>query len=356
VRQALHLARHLRLLAWLWVFGLPLASPGMVPPALQLGLKGGWTDNLLGDSLGQQDGSLALTLRLNQPLTRRLALEAGGSLTRFGDHDELDESNHSLALQTGGSTPAFENLWAQAGWFRQSYQGDYNLYDRDRLSLGLGLRRHQGQALRLRSQLQLSATAFPSYPDSLEADYRDAALSLGANLSLAWPLSLDLETGLQVRRYPELEPLVDTPWLWSTLRVSRPLGNRLGLRLQASRRWQLTADGNDLATLSANGLDPGELLWDGWRAELGLQHAGRRWRSSVSVDWLSADYAAEAGSAARQDEGLGVLLGSSRAWTLAHGWQLLLSLEGSQRRTRSTLSFYDTTTNSLRAGLALQSP
>lgn len=345
------------LAAWLWT--LPLASPSWAisAPSLRLALKTGWTDNLLGDSLGQADSQGALSLRLLQPLQRALALEAGGSLLHVLEHDELDESSQSLSLQAGGSSAAFEGLWAQVGWFRLNHHDIYDLYDRDRISTVMGLRRRQGESVRLRSQLQLSSTTFSRYPDSLEADYRDAALSLGANWALPLPLSLDGEAGLQIRRYPDLDPAVDTPWLWTTGRISRPLGESLGLRLQLSRRWQLSAQDDELATLSANGLDPGDLLWDGWRVELGLTRMSKGWRSSLTLDGLSNRYAAEAGSAARQDDGLGVALLCSRAWNLRQsGWQVQLSLEGSHRRTRSTLSFYESNTSSLLAGLTLQGP
>ncbi len=176
----------------------------------------------------------------------------------------------------------------------------------------LGARRRQGERLRLRSQFLASATSFPSVPDSLDADYRDLSLALGANLALDLPLALDLESGVQLRRYRDLDPPVDTPWLWTSLRLSRPLGERTGLRLLTSRRWQLAPGADDLLSLTESGLDPGELLWDGWQVEAGLQRLGRRWRSSLTVGWLAAEYAAEPGSSARHDESLQTALACSR--------------------------------------------
>jgi|GEM_PF-2146891 len=324
-------------------------------PSLRAALDAHWTDNELADSTRQEDKGAVLNLRLRQPLGP-FSVEAGGSLDRHDQHSELDQSSHSALASLNLAPGHWESLWAHAGLFNQAYSGDYQLYDRRRLFAAAGLRRVLVPHLKGRAQAQAATTRFPSYPDSLQANYRDLVLTVGLNGALPWPLAVDVEGGLQERRYVDMSEPVATAWSWSTLRLSRPLGERLGLRLQGSRRWQMSQSAVELDSLAANGLDPGELLYDGWQAELGLQHLGRRWRSTLSAERLWASYAAEPGVSARKDQSLALSLGATRALPLRQGWTLGLNLQLSRRWTRSSVAFYNTPSTLAQVGLSLALP
>lgn len=324
-------------------------------PELRAALDAHWTDNELADSTRQADAGALATLRLRQTLGP-FSLEAGGSTQHHAEHGELDQGNHSLLAAVNLSPGRWESLWAHAGRFAQSYEAEYRLYDRERLFAATGLRRALLPRVKGRAQLQAASTRFPSYPDSQHADYRDVALTLGLNASLPWPLALDVEGAWQERRYVDMAPQVATAWLWSSLRLSRPLGERLGLRVQGSRRWQMSQSTVELDSLAANGLDPAELLFDGWQGELGLQRLGRQWRNHLTVEGLWATYAAEPGFAPRQDRSWFLRVGAGRGLMLRQGWTLNLDVEVSRRWTQSSVPLYDASTTQFRLGVGLGSP
>ncbi len=344
-------ATRFRVLAITVAMGLcPVPGHAWSPPDVRVSLDSHWTDNELADSTRQADAGGLLGLRLRQPLGP-FSVEAGGNAQRHADHAELDQSSQSLLAGLSMAPGKWENVWAHAGLFTQRYAEDYRLYDRQRLFAATGLRRSMLTRLKGRAQLQVASTRFPSYPDSQHANFRDVALTLGANASLPWPLAVDVEGAWQERRYVDLDPAVATAWLWSSLRLSRPLGERVGLRLQGSGRWQLSQSAVELDSLTANGLDPAELLFDGWQAELGLQRLGRHWRNHFTVENLWATYTAEPGFAPRHDQSLALRLGATRGLSLRQGWVLSLDMELSRRWTQSSLPLYDAATTHFRVGL-----
>jgi hypothetical protein len=338
------------------LMGCLLAGPAAARPApsLQLSFQAEAGDNLLEDSLAWSDQGLGLDLRLFQPLAERLALTAGGGWTGYSDHDELAERRvHGGILLT---LPAhrLESLEARLGLSGQIHADDFSIYDQRRGSLQLAARGRPLGGLRPRGQLVVSETRFPSAPDSQQVDAREFGASLGINWAMALPLAVDLEAGSQSRRWFKLETPVVTAWHWTSLRLSRPLGTRWGLRLQLDRRWQPEPDGAELGVLGEHGLDPADLLWDGWQGEVGLQTGMAGWRVALRGSRLHADYTALPGQDGRRETRWESTASLSRTLALgawSAGWRALVELEVARRWTDSSLPLYDVV--STRGGLRL---
>lgn len=332
----------------------PSPALALGAPSLQAALRLDAGDNLLEDSLAWEDQGAGLDLRLLQPLAGPVALLAGGGWTGYADHGELAERDLQAGLWASLPTPRLEVLDARLTVAGHQHEESYAVYDQRRLALHLAARARPVGGLRPRGQLEVSETRFPSAPDSQRVDAREAGLVLGLNWALDLPLALDLETGVQARRWFRLDEPVSTLWSWTSLRLSRPLGPRWGLRLQADRRWQGTPPRDELDVLGEHGLDPADLLWDGWQGEAGLQTGVAGWRLSLRGTLLEADFVALPGQEARRETRREATAGLARTWlpaALPAGWRLALDLQLSRRWTDSSLALYDVA--STRGGLRL---
>jgi hypothetical protein len=337
-------------------------SPGAAAfplPSLQAGLQVEAGDNLLEDSLAWSDQGLGLDLRLLQPVGERLSLLAGGGWTTYADHDELAEGSLQAGLWYSLAAPRLEVFEVRLQASGQRHADGYSLYDQRRTSLQLAARGKPRGGLRPRGQLLLAETRFPSAPDSQRVDAREVGLSFGVNWALDLPLALDLEAGAQGRRWFRLDEPVETMWSWTSLRASRPLGSRWGMRAQVDRRWQGSPSGDQLAMLGEHGLDPADLLWSGWQGELSLQTGWLGWRTGLRGTRLAADFTALPGQEARREtrwEAGVVFSRTVRPAGLPAGWRLGAEVDLSRRWTDSSLTLYDVASTRGRLRLTLTSP
>lgn len=336
---------------------LLLAIAGTVAaraPELRLRFDLGWSDNLFLDSLETDDLSSTGSLLVRHDPTPALRAEAEIGRTGHSGTEDLGSTQGRVALRLGGGGERLERRWLSLESEFLAFGDDYELYDRRRVRLAGGLLWKTGPALRLKARAQTALSLYPSAPDSLAADNLDAGLALGCNLALDWPLAVDVEAGLQQQRYGDLPLPATTRHGWGTLRLSRPLGERLGLSLQGSLRRQFdTGDAERLALVDA-GLDSGELLRDGWRVESGLAWLGGSWRSRLRLGYASDAYLGLAGleMPAREDRTTALGLETRRAFDPATRLRIWLGLNAGWTACRSSDPLHDG--EALRLGLDLQ--
>ncbi len=311
----------LRLLVLLLLLGVVTPATGLSMPNLRAEVELGSTDNLFHDASAVSDQFHQLNLLLAQNLPAGLTFQFSGRLSRFNQEQDLSSTSHGLMLRFRKEVGSIESIWLNGGITFQNYGEAYTSYDRDRYFLSTGLVHRVNDAFRLRANVQMTRSAYPGYPDSLAVDYREEQVVTGMNLALQWPLAVDLEAGLLARRYVEFDDPAATVYSWQRLRLSRPLGTRFSLVLNLQQRQQREAGTDVLARLLAHGMDPGDMLWDGWQLNLRFNAILFGWRGGLEFSRTLAHYADTAeltGFPARNDRreeiGLSLTRGLPAKW------------------------------------------
>jgi hypothetical protein len=280
-----------RLLALLLILGFVTPATALSMPRFRAEVELGSSDNLFHDSSAVSDQFHQLNLMVAQNLPAGLTFQASGRLSRFNQEQDLSSTSHGLQLRFRRSLGSIESIWLNGGLSAQNYGEAYASYDRDRLFVSTGLVQRLNESFRLRANLQMTRSAYPGYPDSLAVDYREEQAVAGMNLALQWPLAIDLEAGLLARRYVEFDDPAATVYSWQRLRLSRPLGTRFSLVMNLQQRQQREAGTDVLARLLAHGMDPGDMLWDGWQLNLRFNAILFGWRGGLEFSRTLAHYA-----------------------------------------------------------------
>jgi len=264
-------------------------SAAIPPPGWSVNLNAGSTTNLFNDSLGVADRFGGLALSVEQNFTPNLLVTYDGYGQAYNEYTDLSNLQHVIAMEVGGYVGKRGEAWVAVQGFTLDYGEAYNLYNRRGYGVETGINWHASSRLRLRASGSWNTTKYPNAGD-VAADYDDFQVWSGANLATFHNLAANLEAGFQRRAYGSLETAASTTFLWTTLRLSGRLGTGFGGALNFTVRNQLAVGGDGLVALYEGGLDPGNLLWDGWRVGGELNRLAGLWRFTLGGQYGAARY------------------------------------------------------------------
>ncbi|MFH0883694.1 MAG: hypothetical protein V2A56_11965 [bacterium] len=255
-------------------------SLAFTPLGWSVGVDAGSTSNLFNDSLDIEDRYGSLSLSLEQILSPNLLVTYDGYGQTYNDYGDLSNIQHLAGLEVGGFVGSRGEAWGAVQGFTLGYGDAYNLYNRRGYGAETGINWYLSNRLRLRATGSWNATHYPN-ADTLAVDYNDLQVYGGVNIATTINLAADLETGLQRRSYSDLNTATSTTFSWTTLRLSGRLGQGTGGALTLMMRSQLSVGSKGLVALYEGGVDPGNLLWDGWRVGGEVNRIAGPWRFTL---------------------------------------------------------------------------
>lgn len=342
---------------------LLIALPARALPLPGYGLTMGttFTSNLFQDSLALGDKFTGFTLDLDESLTRNLLLYYTGRGELYSEYSDLSSLRHTGGVEVGEYVGRSGEIWGVLEGEQFTYGEYYSRYNRNSGRARTGWGWVMSPAIRLRGDLTAGATRYPN-ADTSDVDVNDYAATLGLNLSLRVPLALDIELGGSSRQYVELPSGTSAEAFWVTVRASKPLAPSTGLALSMTVREQLDVGSDGLSALYESGIDPGDLLWDGWRAGVDLNHRRGAWSGSVSLYRGRETYVetqALTGRGRREDSTTRFVVAARRSFPLTRGIESSTAAIGAAWLwvdTESTDTFYTWNGSSFMLTLMLISP
>ncbi len=327
------------------------------PPFFIVGAEFGQTSNLLFDSTGVNDFVGDFRLAIDQPLAEWLTLFYDVNLTRLSETDDLGSNHQEFGFYISRRNEQQETGFTVLG-NSLNYGDYYSTYDRRQFYLGVDTRRNLTRSLQLRGAVNFSSTTYPGYDAGLSVDHNDWKVVSGLNFSFNWPLALDLETGWQHRQYIDNITPLTTSLGYLQARCSRPLSSRAGIAAQLYLREQLGVEERELFALSYLGVNPGDLLWNGWQTQGTLNYILSDWRLKLVTSLQKAHYletSAVTGQAQRNDTRVAAQLGARRAVPLTNlPLRLWLNIDLYWHDNSSSSSYYTYTAGGLQLGLMLE--
>lgn len=271
-------------IALLWAFFALLSPVQALPPAwYSVGTETGATTNLFADSTELQDSFANLNVQLEQAVSKSILFYYSGFGELIYANNELGSSRHELGAEWGQQLGKRNELWlALNGWILD-YGDKYESYNRNAVKGVLGFRRVMSEAVRIRARWGESAIQFPQLGD-LNVDYLDSYVLAGCNFATTFRMGFDLETGYKQRNYHKLSSETATDYYWLSFRASRQLTPGLGLSLRGLLREQISVENDAIYALLSGGINPGDLLWDGWRMYAALNFRPSEWGRNVEWD------------------------------------------------------------------------
>jgi hypothetical protein len=327
------------------------------PPFFIIGTELGQTSNLLFDSTSVDDVIGDFRLAIDQPLAEWLTLFYDVNLSRLTETSDLSSSHQEFGFYISRNSEQ-QKTGFSALVNSLNYGEYYSTYDRRQLYLGVDTRRTFTQSIQLRGGVNFSSTTYPGYTAGLSVDHNDWQVVSGLNLSFNWPLALDLETGWQHRQYIDNITPLNTSLGYLKLRGSRPLSNRAGLAVQLYLREQPGVEEQELFALSSLGINPGDLLWNGWQTQGTLNYILTDWRMKLGASLQEAHYLETSvidGQAQRNDTRVAAQLGARRAIPLTNlPLRLWFNIDLYWQDNSSSSSYYTYTAGGLQLGLTLE--
>jgi hypothetical protein len=341
---------------------LAVSAWALPPAGWSVAVGGGTTSNLFRDSLGLGDEFARLSGGVDQPLLRSLLAYYEGQGEAYAEYGGLSSFEHTAGLEAGTFLGERAEAWAAAEGVLHAYGEQYELYDRRGLYFGGGLRWVVSPLLRTRLRAGYSTTRYPN-AGSLSVGTDDLTAALGVNLATRASVALDAEAGFESRLYPDLQPETRAEAVWAVLRLSAPLGQRTGGAVRLTVREQLTVGSEGLTALYEGGIDPGNLLWDGWRIGAELNHRAGESGFELSLRGEAGlerfvEVQALTGRPGREDRAVRARVTLSRTFTpggsAGPALSLWLSLHASA--VSSTDSYYNANTTAATVTLSVLSP
>ncbi len=266
------------------------------PPLLDLNFQAETTDNLFADSVSLADSHLSLTLDIEQSLDRSIKVFYSGIVDGYHEISSLSSAFNQGGLDFNLDYKDNTNVWMQAGGSDLQYRQEFSLYNRQQVFLSAGGAYQYNDAVSLRIMGNADWTAFPSYTDTASVDYRNLQSAMGMNIGFKMPIGLDFETGYQQRYYYKMrdsnnkESQVNTSFFFANFRISTQITRSTGASIQCTWRDQLANDRPSLRMLYLNGVDPSDLLWDGWLIDATITRYLSPWKIQLITSYSNLDF------------------------------------------------------------------
>lgn len=259
---------------------------------LEVGLNGGYTDNLLSDStsLSDRHSSESVSVRYYP----HSSLEISGT----ADHSYYDRvlrlSNvHTALTVTYIPTKAGArfSLYTSGTYGGRRYRSELDDYDNNDFSGSVSAGYKLLPNMLVRAGVNVKGTAYLAYDSG---DQESFEVFSGLNFSLPYQNAFDLEIGYGetgLKYYPDVDSLTrkiivttidpgdpeaallegQIKSIYISPRISRPIGSKTGVSLTLTNRIFQNSDSKVVAGASVGLLSPWTALWDGWSATFNVK-------------------------------------------------------------------------------------
>lgn len=263
-------------------FSCPNASFGNA--LFELGVNGGYTDNLVGDSSAIVDRYSTTTAAVRFYPTTKTEFNISGDAMFYDRTPGL--SNRKAAIGAKFIPLKAESklsLFFSSDFDIRRYRTDYATYNNNNYNVRTALGYRLGSATRLRAGIQILGT---EYLGSSSGDKTSSEVYLGFNTTILGSNSFDCEFGYGSMDYRFIDPVLEfidfenpeaalvsghLKSVYVSPRFSRPLGSRTGVNLTVSYRQFVNGDDRIVYGSSVGLLSPWTSVWEGTSATLSIK-------------------------------------------------------------------------------------
>jgi len=262
----------LLVLACLLILSMPIRADF----SYEINLKGGYTGNLLNDSLGMEDSYSTSRASFKYYPLSTLEIGLSSEYTYYSKTYGLSNLLYSgtvIHIPTVESSPV--TVYLSAGYDRVRYRENIESFDNKTIRVKASLSYRVSSGMRLRTGSNLAATRYVN-ADSISADNDQYELFAGANMSFLGSNSLDIETGFSFTNYSFINDSLEwfnpvDPGLrdghfrsfYISPRFSRPLGLKTGISVTYKYRHFANINRAVVLGYATGFLSPWALVFDG---------------------------------------------------------------------------------------------
>ncbi len=264
----------------------------------ELGFNGGYTNNLLRESIGYDDNYSTTRASLKYYPLDQLQLNAGIDYTYYGILYDLSNWVGRTGVIWIPLNPERKlNLYVEGTFDTRRYRGAFAEFDdyngATKVSVGYAV----NPQFQIRSGLRLNMTAYTRTDTTTDADYQQGELFAGLNATFLGTNSFDLEVGYGTTRYSSIDavahPVFDTtqnpfgqwvqespsglidegnfPAIYISPRISRPIGDKTGLSLTYTWRKFNDIENSVVMGYTTDFLSPWASFFDGSSVQFRLK-------------------------------------------------------------------------------------
>ncbi|MBZ0264993.1 hypothetical protein K8I28_10020 [bacterium] len=278
----------------------PVNTFALDPPWFRISLNSGYLTNLYFDSTEANDSYASLFATVEQPLGSFAYLYYEGTASQYLDNTAYSSMSHSAGLEMNYSLAKTFYGWVTGSTSLLGYHNEYTIYNRFNQRADAGIRWEPGDVTIFRLGSDFINSTYPDASDTLQIDYREFSNYIGINTTLILPFvlhesigplpfSFDSELGFQNRLYLGDES-PQTGFAYLSFRLSAPLSPRTGSSLKLILKQQADENQVSLRSLYVGGIDPGVLLWSGWRGIASVSRLLGNWRADVYLGYRQSKY------------------------------------------------------------------
>ncbi len=336
-------------------------------PGIRISVDMGATDNLYFDYSAENDLLLNVLLDLDLPVTNSFSAFYHSSYAGYSESKELESFDHVAGISYTSTWGQFGSFWLEAGGNKRLFNSPYDIYDQDGLFVVTGATYDFSSGLQMRLNFEWSNSVYPEYTRRVNRirfvtiDYNDYSINLGSNFSLWSVYAVDLEAGIQERRYAG-DDGPSTSFLVMKTRISRQLNRNTGLAFYAQYHNQVDPGEHEIFTFYSRGVNAHEQLWDGWDTGLVLTRFLGQWRLQSTIAYRNTDYVEipvllerRLGLKNRSDKALNVDVDLRRViYTNHESFRIWWYADYCFERNLSTVAYYEYDLNEIHAGITAE--
>ncbi len=266
------------------VCSIHVSAWGLTSPWFRISAEAGMTTNLFGDKFDQEDKFGGISLSLEQNLHKSVILFYDGNIQEYIETNDLGYRNHEGGLFFHTYLGPSTGIQLTTSISDLQYYSYFSSYNNRILNGALSLNSRLDNTLNIRAGIDAYSIRYPSYSDTLSVNFNEMNSLIGVNFSIPVPIAVDMEAGLQYRNYVDFESPTETRYGWMSCRLSGPLGYRFGGSLAVILHEQFYISDDELYSLSTGGIDPSELLWDGWSLRGNLTRIIGNWKTTGRIE------------------------------------------------------------------------
>lgn len=270
---------------------LPCRAFSLDPPYLTAGLDTRRTDNLFQDSTQTGDMETSLYLDMDQPLLLSLMGVYSGEIRYIRENTGMSSLINRFGLDYMTLTDKYQEFWISPTFEMVRYHRDYDIYSYQDMVVEGGFGFQLPDYAKLAIQGRVAWFWYPFTQDTLSVDYSERSATVTFQAAVPrFPVSWEIEGGFQSRSYPGIKenPVSDMFSLFTG--ISASLGTRTGFRLESTVQDQVNASTATLYRLWRNGIDPANILWDGWIIDTRIKHLVPPWSFIPFLEWYDKNY------------------------------------------------------------------
>lgn len=250
----------------------------------ELGLNGGYTDNLVGDSSSLVDRYSTTTALVRFYPTAKTEFNISGDAMFYDRNPGLSNRKAGIGAKFIPLNPESPlSLFLRSEFDIRRYRAEYDRYNNNNFNIRTAIGYRLSATARLRVGIQVLGS---EYLGSSSGDKTSTEAYFGFNTTLLGNNSFDCEFGYGSMDYRFIDPALEfidfenpegalvsgqLRSIYLSPRFSRPLGSKTGLNLTVSFRQFVIGDDRIVYGSSVGLLSPWTTVWEGTSATLTIK-------------------------------------------------------------------------------------